>query len=142
MGSLNLGEYTLDIDGNGDLAQYGGEGLHDHLKKNGNIFFLIKKKQARVFKKQAERIIKSENLLKNRRGLWSRLTSFLYLLYSSVFGYTLSTINKELDRPLLVYTTCWRYVISIGGEDLPDGMAKIIFFGGILKPTTSNSNNS
>jgi len=119
----------MNIDGNKDLHQFSDK-LHDCLRDGDSIFFLIKKKQARVFKRQAKRIIQSENYLKNRRGILSRIKSSLYLIYVSLINYWFSEFKyKELNYPLLVYTTCWRYIKTIGGEDVPNEMAKITFYG-------------
>jgi len=123
----------MNIDGNNNFPKSGDE-LHNHLKNGDSIFFIIKKKQAQPFKRQAGRIIKSENFLKNRCGFYSRLKSSLYMAYVGLINYWLTTKYKELDHLLLVYTTSWRYIVTIGGEDMPEEMAKITFFGGILKP--------
>lgn len=123
----------MNIDGNNNFPQSGDE-LHNYLKNGDSISFIIKKKQAQFFKRQAKRIIQAENFLKNRRGFYSRLKSSLYMIYVGLINYWLTTKHKELDYPLLVYTTSWRYIVTIGGEDMTKGMAKITFFGGRLKP--------
>ena len=124
----------MDIDGNNNLPKSCDE-LYACLMNGDSIYFKIKKKQAGAFKRQALRINQSEFYLRNRNGLYSRVKSFLYMVYVGIIEFLLIVKYRELETPLVVYAISWPYIANVGGKDLPNKMGKIIFYGRLNGPT-------
>jgi hypothetical protein len=105
--------------------------LRELLKRGGAVNFVVRKVSAGCFKKQAARINKSEKYF-NRHNRWStKLWGFIYVVYVGIKRFLIVNKFPELEKPLLVYETNWRFISRIKGEDLPEGQANIIFFGKI-----------
>jgi len=107
--------------------------LRGHFSGGGSVYFLIEKKNAKIFKKQTDRIKRMGRLLKGGTPVvLSGISYHLYALYVGIIGRWIGFRQNELERPLLIYVTCWKCIASIDGVDLPDGKAKMIFYGRLM----------
>ena len=105
--------------------------FYNDLTSGKCVSFFIDKRNAKIFKVHTERLNRSEVLLSQSKGMYGRVVAYLYASHVGIVGFAIGAIHKDLEIPLLVYTTCWRHIAFIEGTDLPDGKAEITFCGRI-----------
>ncbi|TNF05998.1 MAG: hypothetical protein EP323_05535 [Gammaproteobacteria bacterium] len=103
--------------------------VHSLLKKGESIVFIVPDKCKKTFVRHIKRINKSHDLLRNRRGVLSRLMYACYLFYWGMVNALLTVNNRELDHAFLVYLTSWKFISLIDGEMLSDNKVSIIYRG-------------
>ena len=103
--------------------------FYRELQSGKCLSFVIERKNAKTFKTHTERLNRSEVLISKGQRMFGKAVAYIYASYVGLVGFSIGTLHKDLEVPLLVYATCWRYISFIDGEDLPEGKAKITFCG-------------
>jgi len=93
-----------------------------------NVHCIVQKKHVRVFYRHTFRINKLEKLLRRKRNLVTNLWFNIYMLYVGAWYFYILLRYRDLDVPIFVYETAWEFMKKLEPQELPNNMAKIIFY--------------
>ena len=99
------------------------------LTEEGTMSFIIDRKHKKRFYNLIERSKKLENLFQSKRTLLNRIKINIFGAYVILLQTFLTASSKNLHNAVTIYQVAWRYIASIGGEDLPNKKTKVTYYG-------------